>query len=148
MKNQPNTKSIQWNNGFTLMEIMLVVIIIGTLAAMVLPNIVGKGTEARIKITRGSMAGIATALQDYESQNGFFPTTAQGLEALMTKPGSPPIPAEWKRPYLTVPPLDAWGRPFQYRCPPTKRTYDYDLFSLGPDGKESDDDITNWAHQK
>lgn len=128
--------------GFTLIELMLVVIIIGALSAMVLPRMVGRSEQARVSATRADIkANIATALKLYELDNGVFPTTDEGLEALLSKPSSA---LNWNGPYLESKPIDSWGRQYQYKSPGTHRAQDYDLFSLGKDGKEGNDDITNW----
>ncbi|MCM8791986.1 MAG: type II secretion system major pseudopilin GspG [Candidatus Omnitrophica bacterium] len=127
--------------GFTLIEIMLVVIIIGALVAMVMPRLTGRAEQARVAAARADIqANIATALKLYELDNGRFPTTEEGLNALLNRP---PTASNWQGPYLEKKPLDPWGRQYQYRSPGQHRS-DYDLYSLGPDGTESADDIKNW----
>jgi general secretion pathway protein G len=134
--------SVPNNKGFTLIELMLVIIIIGTLAAMVMPRLVGRSEQARIAAARADVnTNIATALKLYEVDNGCFPSTEEGIEALLSKSTSA---TNWNGPYLEREPIDPWGREYQYKCPGKHRTYDYDLCSLGKDGKESEDDITNW----
>ena len=129
--------------GFTLVELMLVVIIIGTLVAMVMPRLSGRSEQAKVSAAKADVsANIATALKLYELDNGSFPSSADGgLAALFTKPASA---TNWNGPYLEKKPLDPWGREYQYRNPGTHRTFDYDLYSLGPDGQESEDDVKNW----
>ncbi len=129
--------------GFTLVELMLVVIIIGTLVAMVMPRLSGRSEQAKVSAAKADVsANIATALKLYELDNGNFPSSADGgLTALFTKPASA---TNWNGPYLEKKPLDPWGREYQYRNPGTHRTFDYDLYSLGPDGQESEDDVKNW----
>ena len=131
--------------GFTLIELMLVVIIIGALAAMVVPRLAGRSEEARRSVAEADIKGnVSLALKLYEVDNGRFPTTEQGLKALLEKPTSPPSPKNWKGPYLEQEPLDPWKHPYVYQYPGTHPPRDYDLSSLGPDGVQSDDDITNW----
>ena len=137
------------NKGFTLIELMLVVIIISVLAAMVVPRLVGRSQEARIAAARAEIEShLATALGLYELDNGVFPTTEQGLAALKKKPASPPVPANWKSPYIKKMPKDPWGAPYIYISPGAINTQDYDLSSYGPDGIESSDDITNWEEEE
>ena len=131
--------------GFTLIELMLVLIIIGALAAMVVPRLAGRSEEARRQIAEADIRGnISVALKLYEVDNGKYPTTEQGLAALLQKPSAPPAPPNWKGPYLEQEPLDPWQRPYVYHYPGTHPPKDYDLYSLGPDGVESEDDIRNW----
>jgi general secretion pathway protein G len=135
---------IQINKGFTLVEIMLVVIIIGALSAMIIPRLAGRGEQAKIKIAKTDMeANIPTALRLYELDNGNFPTTAQGLNALRTRPTTNPIPQSWNGPYLEKDPIDPWGRPYVYTAPGEHRP-DYDLSSKGKDESSEKDDVQNW----
>lgn len=130
-------------NGFTLLELMLVVIIIGFLVSMVLPRLTGRSEQAKLQVVKADInSNIAMALKLYEMDNTNFPTTEQGLDALLVKPSSNPVPPNWNGPYLERKPIDPWGRFYQYRCPGNHK--DYDLYSLGKDGTESDDDIANW----
>ena len=129
-------------SGFTLIELMLVVIIIGALSAMVLPRLVGRSEQARKSATRADIkANIATGLKLYELDNGTFPSTDEGLAALLSAPSTA---VNWSGPYLESNPIDSWGREYQYESPGSHRPQDYDLYSLGKDGKEGNDDITNW----
>lgn len=128
--------------GFTLIELMLVVIIIGALVAMVMPRLTGRGEQARVQAAKADIqANIATALKLYELDNGSFPTSDEGLNALFNKPASA---ANWNGPYLEKKPIDPWGREYNYKSPGEHRSGDYDLCSLGKDGIESADDIKNW----
>jgi general secretion pathway protein G len=127
--------------GFTLIELMLVVIIIGALVAMVMPRFAGRGEQARIAAARADIqANIATALKLYELDNGCFPNTNEGLSALISRPASAP---NWNGPYLEKRPVDPWGRDYKYKSPGERR-HDYDLYSLGKDGIENADDVINW----
>ena len=133
------------SGGFTLIELMLVIIIIAALASMVVPRLAGRTEEARIGTAKADVKGnLSLALRLYEVDSGQYPTTGQGLKALMEKPTSPPVPSNWKGPYIEQEPLDPWGRTYQYRYPGTHPPRDYDLFSVGPDGVEGNDDIGNW----
>lgn len=131
--------------GFTLIELMLVVVIISALVAMVAPRLAGRSEEARRSVAEADIKGnLALALKLYEVDNGRYPTTEQGLNALLNKPTSPPTPKNWKGPYLEQEPLDPWRRMYGYRYPGEHPPRDYDMYSLGPDGVQSEDDITNW----
>ena len=136
-------KNFKKQQGFTLIEIMVVVIIIGVLAAMVMPRLAGRSEQAKVSAAQADVSSnISTGLKLYEMDNGHFPKAEEGgLEALLTQPASA---TAWKGPYLERKAVDPWGRPYEYRIPGTHRTYDYDLFSLGSDGIESDDDVKNW----
>lgn len=127
--------------AFTLVELMLVVIIIGVLAAMIIPRLAGRSEEARRGVSKADIdLNIATALKLYELDNGSYPTTDEGLNALMAAPSSA---RNWKGPYLEKKPIDPWGKEYQYKSPGVHRT-DYDLYSLGKDAVESEDDVVNW----
>jgi general secretion pathway protein G len=128
--------------AFTLIELMLVVIIIGVLAAMVMPRLVGRSEQARVVAAKADIeANISLALDMFEMDNGRFPNTGEGLVALRTNPSSLP---KWKGPYLKKEPKDPWGKPYIYKSPGTHNS-DYDLYSAGPNGVEGDsDDIGNW----
>lgn len=131
-----------YNRAFTLIELMLVVIIIGALVAMVVPRLTGRSEQARRSAATADVrANMATALKLYELDNGNFPTAEEGLNALLENPGSA---KNWNGPYLERKPLDPWGREYKYQCPGDHRRADYDLYSLGKDGIESDDDVNNW----
>jgi general secretion pathway protein G len=132
--------------GFTLIELMLVVIIIGVLVSMAGPRIAGRSEEAKISAAIADInANISVALDLFELDNGRYPTTEEGMGSLRVKPSSS---QNWKGPYLKRQPLDPWGNPYAYVCPGNHDS-DYDLYSMGPDGKEGGgNDVTNWKEDK
>jgi general secretion pathway protein G len=130
--------------AFTFIEIMLVVLIIGILMGVVVPRMVGQTKSAKIKACKASIRNIGVALSAFEVRAGRFPTTQEGLQALVTKP-SGLSDDEWEGPYLNEMPKDAWGQEFIYRSP-GEHNADYDLISKGPDKQENTpDDIANFA---
>lgn len=139
-----NMNCLKQNKAFTLIEIMLVVIIIAALSAMVVPRLVGRSEQAKVAVAKSDISSnLSTALKLYELDNGNFPTSAQGVQALRTKPVATPIPSNWNGPYLEKDPLDPWGNPYVYVSPGRHRP-DYDLSSQGRDVSLVDDDIVNW----
>lgn len=132
--------------GFTLIELLLVITIIGVLAGLVIPRYARRAEQAKVAAVKADIAGnLAAALELYELDNGIFPTTSQGLRALLEKPGVPPVPSAWNGPYLRGRSLnDPWGNEYQYQSPSTKAGFDYELVSYGRDGSPGgDDDFTN-----
>ena len=133
--------------GFTLIEIMAVVVIMGMLMATLAVGISGQIDKARVSTTRVKITRLEQALEFYQMDNARFPTSDQGLEALVSKPSSPPVPRAYtpggylKREALT----DPWGQSFEYRIPGSNNAHSFDLWSLGPDGVEGNDDIANWT---
>lgn len=130
---------------FTLIEILLVVVIISALAAMVVPRLTGRSQQAREAIAKADVAvNIPTALKLYELDTGRFPTTEQGLKALISKPEKSPVPQNWNGPYLERESFqDPWGREYIYRYPGDHGP-DFDLYSLGSSGKDDKTNVTNW----
>src|SRR5262245_25982438 len=118
--------------GFTLVEVMVVVVIIGVLAALIVPRVLGRSDEARITAAKHDIAAIMQSLKLYRLDNGRFPTNDQGLQALVTKPERPPVPGNWK-PYLDKLPKDPWGSAYQYLNPGVHG--EIDVFSLGAEGQ-------------
>ena len=136
--------SLNVREGFTLIEIMLVVIIIGALAAMVVPRLTGRSEQAKMAVAKSDIQSLLPiALKLYELDNGNFPTTSQGLDALLQKPTASPVPQNWNGPYIEKAPTDPWGNSYQYASPGEHRP-DYDLSSKGKDSKKEEDDIINW----
>jgi len=122
--------------GFTLIELIVVVIVLGLLAGLVAPQIFGRLSEAKSTTARTQIELLGTALDNYRLDNGFYPTTGQGLRALREKPTRLPLPLNWRGPYLRKEvPLDPWGREYLYRGPGERNPTSYDLWSLGRDGK-------------
>jgi len=133
--------------GFTLLEILLVVVIIGMLVSVVVVRLQSRTVEARKVAVLDQIRNYATALDVYELDNGFYPSSEQGLQSLIGQPTTPPAPSNWKGPYLQPPILreDPWGSKYSYRYPGEKMPHSYDLFSPGPNKVEGDDDdIGNW----
>lgn len=136
-------------SGFTLIEIMVVVVIISVLIGLVAPNILGRVDEARVTAAKTDIATIEQAMEMYKLDNHRYPTTDQGLTALVEKPNTSPVPKKWNPAgYLkkNALPVDPWGGQYQYLSPGAVGPFD--LYSLGADGKEGgegyDADVGNW----
>jgi general secretion pathway protein G len=131
--------------GFTLIELMVVLVIIGLLAALIVPNVLDRADDARLTAARTDVSNVMQSLKLYRLDNQRYPTGEQGLQALVTKPTASPVPQNW-RPYLEKLPQDPWGQPYKYLNPGLKG--EVDVFSLGADGKEGgegkDADIGSW----
>ncbi len=142
-------RTVRRRRGFTLMELLVVIVVIGVLAALVAPNVFNHvGTSKRVA-ARSQIESLGAALDAYRLDNDAYPTQAQGLEALRREPLAEPRPRNWRGPYLRKDvPQDPWGRPYVYRSPGTANPGAYDLLSLGRDGKEGgdgeDSDIRSW----
>jgi len=132
-------------SGFTLIEVMVVVIILGILAAVVVPNIMDKPDQARITKAKQDIRALESALNMYKLDNFVYPNTDQGLEALVQKPSGSPDPKNWKQ-YLKRLPDDPWGNPYQYLNPGVQG--DIDIFTFGADGVQGGEDVAtdigNW----
>ena len=137
----------QRQQGFTLIEIMVVVLILGILAALVVPQVMSRPDQAKVTVAQGDIKAIAAALDMYRLDNHVYPSTQQGLEALVKKPSGMPAAKNWNKDgYLKRLPVDPWGNPYQYLAPGSQGPFD--LYSLGADGKEGGSenaaDIGNW----
>jgi general secretion pathway protein G len=135
------------DRGFTLIEIMVVIVILGVLAALVVPSVLSRTDDARIVAAKSDLGAIRQALKLYRLDNQRYPTTEQGLNALVVKPDRPPLPPNWKPGgYLEKLPRDPWGRAYQYLNPGLKG--DVDVFTYGADGQPGgtgvDADIGSW----
>lgn len=132
--------------GFTLIEVMVVIVILGVLAALVVPRVMNRPDEARVVAARQDIAAVMQALKLYRLDNSRYPSTEQGLQALVTRPTTDPQPGNWKS-YLDKVPTDPWGKPYQYLAPGVRG--EIDVFSLGADGQPGgngvDADIGSWT---
>ena len=137
-------RQMRSKRGFTLIEVMVVVIILASLAAMVLPRVISREDDAKENIARAELAGLTTALKNFRLDCHRYPTTEEGLDALVTRPTGV---SGWKRPYVTREPVDPWGRPIQYRYHGGQGGHsleEFDVWSLGVDDKAEEDNIGNW----
>jgi len=149
MKKYIKQRNLSGDSGFTLLEIIVVVFILSLLVAIVAPKIIGRTDDAKIADAKVQIRNFETGLKLFKMDNGFFPTTEQGLDSLINKPATGQIPANYKDGgYLDQKkiPLDPWGNPYIYVCPGLHG--DFDIISYGADGKEGgtgiDADIVNW----
>lgn len=143
MKTTQNRKR---NQGFTLMELLVVVIILGVLAATIIPQFMGTTQEAKVSAAKASIAQLETQIERFNLHMDRYPTTEEGLKVLVDAPAGED--AKWKGPYITVLRNDPWNNPFQYRSPGTRSKARFDLWSRGSDnadGGEGDAaDLGNW----
>ncbi len=133
--------------GFTLLEVMVVVVILGILAMLVVPKIISRPDEARVIAAKQDVASLTQALKLYRLDNQRYPTTEQGLQALIAKPATTPLPPNWKTGgYIERLPKDPWGNPYQYLNPGVRG--EIDVFSFGADGSPGGDgndaDVGSW----
>ena len=133
--------------GFTLIEILVVIVILGVLAALIVPNVISRPDEARATVARSDIAAIVSALKLYRLDNQRYPTSDQGLAALVAKPEQAPVPPNWKPGgYLEKLPKDPWGRPYVYLNPGVRG--EIEVMSFGADGQSGgtgpDTDIGSW----
>lgn len=133
------------HRGFTLIELMVVLVIIGVLAALIVPNVLERADESKVTAARTDIGTLMQALKLYKLDNGNYPTAAQGLNALVERPTTPPIPTNWK-PTIEKLPNDPWGHPYQYLNPGVKGPVD--VMSYGADGisggEGKNTDIGSW----
>jgi general secretion pathway protein G len=131
--------------GFTLIELMVVIMILGVLAALVVPRVMSRPDEARVVAAKQDIAQIMQALKLYRLDNSRYPTTEQGLQSLAVRPSSGPVPNNWKS-YLDKVPNDPWGKPYQYLNPGVRG--EIDVFSFGADGQSGgtgvEADVGSW----
>jgi general secretion pathway protein G len=137
-----------WQRGFTLLEVMVVVVILGILAALVLPKIISRPDEARVLAAKQDIASLMQALKLYRLDNQRYPVTEQGLQALAVQPVTTPLAPNWKAGgYVERLPKDPWGNPYQYLNPGVRG--EIDVFSLGadgaPGGEGNDADVGSWT---
>lgn len=141
MKIRYNSKVYYKHSGFTLIEVMVVVVILGILAAIIFPKFMSRPDEARLVKVKQDILSIQSALELYKLDNGYYPSTDQGLQALVNKPTIPPVPRNWKSEgYLQEMPKDPWGEVYQYMNDNEKIR----IFSFGSKGKDGDSEVGNW----
>ena len=144
------TKSVRHRTGnrtaFTLIELLLVLVILAVLAAVVVPKFTNRSEQARVTAAKTGISSIETALDAFEVDNGRYPTSDERLDALVNAPANM---QNWHGPYIKGGvPTDPWGNPYVYRYPGANNPNGFDLFSMGADGREGNDDIANWTQQK
>lgn len=140
MIHRPLPRRFRSNAAYTLFEIMLVLGIIAVLVGSAIYLLVGNVDVAKEQRVDSDVQAIGTQLKVYEMRNFTFPTTEQGLEAMVKRPTTEPVPRKWSQLLESVP-LDPWGQPYQYAFPGKRNPKSYDIYSWGPDRRESDDDL-------
>ncbi|HXI85572.1 MAG TPA: type II secretion system major pseudopilin GspG [Verrucomicrobiae bacterium] len=145
IRNQSRSNSAE---AFTLIELLLVLVILGVLAAIVVPKFAGRTEQARMTAAKTQISNFETALDAFEVDNGYYPKGKNGLNDLVSQPKDAP---NWRGPYLKQEgiPNDPWGQAYIYDCPGKHNASTYDIMSMGPDGRVGgDDDITSWDQGK
>ncbi|MEM9552518.1 MAG: type II secretion system major pseudopilin GspG [Pseudomonadota bacterium] len=138
VRSRRSRRSRDTEAGVTLIEMMVVLVMISVVAALIVPNVIGRPDEARVSVAETDMRTVASALQLYRLDNGTYPSTVQGLRALAERPVSPPLPQSWPLGgYLSEIPLDPWGTPYVYRADGG----DFELVSLGADAVPGGDGV-------
>lgn len=130
--------------GFTLIELLLVLVILAVLAALVVPKFTNRSQQARETAAKTDISSVQTSLNAFEIDTGRFPNSEEGLSALLAQPANL---TGWRGPYIERGvPKDPWGNAYVYKFPGSHNTAGFDLYSLGPDGREGTDDIGNWTN--
>ena len=147
MKRTSNIKILRSQGAFTLVEMLLVLFILGTLAAIVIPKLSGRSQQAKITAAKSQISSFEMALDSFEVDTGYYPKGGDGLTSLVQQPSGA---TAWKGPYLKKNvPNDPWGNLYIYECPGKHHTDGYDILSVGPDGQSgTDDDLSNWDEDK
>jgi general secretion pathway protein G len=130
------------HHGFTLVEMLLVLVILGVLAAIVYPKVAGRGEQARVTAAQTQISAFKTALDLFEADNGYYPKGRNGLQDLVVKPRDA---GNWRGPYLENIPKDPWNNDYIYECPGKHNTASFDIMSMGLDARAgTEDDVVNW----
>lgn len=147
LKDSSSRFALARRQGFTLVEMLLVLVILAVLAAIVIPKFSGRSQQAKITAAASQISSMEMALDSFEVDTGYYPKGSGGLDALVQEPSGT---QSWKGPYLKKGvPLDPWGNPYIYSYPGKNNPQGYDIMSPGPDGRPGgDDDITNWDDRK